>query len=102
LASDAGREDGVNDEAGPRQWLLCRLVEQQGPWLPLVGLAAWVLAGGWQESDFQARNWALLMSALYAATLIPVRSSPRPRPVPAFLVTWLGWLFLAGLVFFTR
>jgi hypothetical protein len=42
------------------------------------------------------------MSALYAATLIPVRSSPRPRPVPAFLVTWLGWLFLAGLVFFTR
>jgi hypothetical protein len=102
LASDAGREDGVNDEAGPRQWLLCRLVEQQGPWLPLVGLDAWVLAGGWQESDFQARNWAILMSALYAATLIPVRSSPRPRPVPAFLVTWLGWLFLAGLVFFTR
>jgi hypothetical protein len=102
LASDAGHEDGVNDEAGPRQWLLRRLVEQQGPWLPLVGLAAWVLAGGWQESDFQARNWAILMSALYAATLIPVRSSPRPRPVQAFLVTWLGWLFLAGLIFFTR
>jgi hypothetical protein len=65
-------------------------------------LAAWVLAGGWQESSFQPRNWAILMSALYAATLIPVRSSRRPRPARAFLVAGLGWLFLAGLVFFTR
>ena len=92
----------MNDLGGHRQWLLRRLLEQQGPWLPLVGLAAWVLAGGWQESGFQARNWAILMSALYAAVLIPVRSSRRPRSARAFLVAWLGWLFLAGLVFFTR
>ena len=92
----------MNDEAGPRQWLVRRLVEQQGPWLPLVGLAAWVLAGGWQESGFQARNWVMLMSALCAAALVPVRSSRQPRPARAFLGAWLGWLFLAGLVFFTR
>ena len=92
----------MNDLGGRRQWLLRRLLEQQGPWLPLVGLAAWVPAGGWQESGFQARNWAILMSALYAATVIPVRSSRRPRPARVFLLTWMGWLFLAGLVFFTR
>jgi len=92
----------VNDEAAPRWWLLRHLVEHQRPWLPLVGLGAWVLAGGWQESGFQARNWAILMSALYAAVLIPVRSPRRPRADRAFLVAWLGWLFLAGLVFFTR
>ena len=40
----------VSDEALPRQRLLGRLLEQPGPWLPLVGLAAWVLAGGWQGS----------------------------------------------------
>lgn len=81
---------------------LRRLVEQPSPWLPLVGLAAWVIADGWQDSGFQARNWAILMSALYAAMLIPVRSSRRPLPARPFLLAWLGWLFLAGLVFFTR
>ena len=91
----------MNDEASPRQRLL-RLVDQQVPWLPLVGLAAWVLAGGWQESGFQARNWATLMFALYGATVIPIRSSRRSRPTRTFLVAWLGWLFLAGLIFFTR
>ena len=92
----------MNDEAGPRQWLLRHLTEQRGPWLPLIGFAAWVLAGGWGEAGFQARNWAMLMSALYAATLTPVRSAWRPRPARAFVVAWLGWLLLAGLVFFTR
>ncbi len=70
--------------------------------MPLAGLAAWVLAGGWQEAGVQARNWAILMSTLYAATLVPVRSSRRPRLARAFLVTWMGWLLLAGLVFYTR
>lgn len=92
----------MNDEAGLRQRLRRRLMERQGPWLPLVGAAAWVLAGGWQASGFQARNWAILTSALYVATLVPVPSSRRPGPERVFLVTWLGWLFLAGLVFYTR
>ena len=91
----------MSDEALPRQRLLGRLLEQPGPWLPLVGLAAWVLAGGWQEAGSQARNWAMLMSSLYVAVVIPVRSSRRPRPARAFLLAWLGWLFLAGLVFFS-
>ncbi len=92
----------MNDEARSGQRRLRRMVEQQGAWLPLAGLSAWVLAGGWQQSDFQARNWAFLMSALCVAALVPMPSSRRPRPAPVFLATWLGWLFLAGLVFFTR
>ena len=92
---------GVSDAAWSRQRLL-RLMERASPWLPLVGLAAWLLTGGWRESTFQTHNWTILMASLCGAVLIPVRSSStRPRRPRAFLVTWLGWLFLAGLVFFT-
>jgi hypothetical protein len=71
------------------------------PWLPPVGLMIWLLAGRWPEADFQARNWTLFMTAICLALLVPLTSSAAPR-APARLVVALGWVLLAGLVYFTR
>jgi hypothetical protein len=82
-------------------------LESLTSWLPLIGLAAWVLAGRWQEAGLQARNWTNLMTALCLALLIPLpsraslASSRAPKRIPARAVVALAWTFLVGLVYLT-